>query len=245
MGAKHRIGDHRLFSGSWQLNVQCFDHSSRSRAEDQYPVAEIDRFFDVMRDEQDREVELPPNAEEPILELSSRERIQRTKGLVEQQGVPIGEHGAQQRSPLTHTSRQRAGIDIGERLEVKQRQQTLRLRIRLGTRDAAHILGEDEVVHHAAPGQEKIALGHVTDSADAVVANFTIDADLSFVGFEETDDHVEDRAFPAPGGTQYRGEFPDIDLEGDVMQGFDRGILPTEGFAYPSQFNFGWCHRSP
>ena len=140
MSAKHRIGYHGLLPGSWKLNVQRLDHSSWSRAEDQYSVAEIDRFFDVMRDEQDREIELPPNAQEPILEFPSRERIQRTKGLVEQQGVPIGEHGTQQRSPLAHTPRQGAGIDVGERLEVKQRQQTLSLRIGLGARDAAHIL---------------------------------------------------------------------------------------------------------
>src|SRR5215203_3031364 len=86
--------------------------STRRRGEHVYTVAEIDRFLDGMRHEEDRGFGLSPQLVEQLLHVEAGGRIERAEGLIHQDDARPEDQRACDRHTLAHAARQLARVFV-------------------------------------------------------------------------------------------------------------------------------------
>ena len=69
-----------------------------------HSIRQEHRLVDVVRDQEDRLVELGLHREEPLLHQGTSLGVERTERLVEQHDLGFAEQRAHQRGPLAHAA---------------------------------------------------------------------------------------------------------------------------------------------
>ena len=112
-------------------------HSPRVRVEHQDSIGQVDRLFEIVRDEDDGDVDLLPDLQEVALHLRARLRVERAERLVHQENArPVGER-AGDGDALLHSTRKLMRVGVGEALEPDQVDPLARLALRRLTRARA------------------------------------------------------------------------------------------------------------
>src|SRR5579883_507952 len=135
-----------------------FAYASRARLQNVDAFAQIDRFLDVVGDEQDRDARRPPNVEEKLLHHHPRLRIERPEGLIHEQDGRLIREASRDRDPLLHPARKRLGQSFREVLESDD--------LQVHARDLRAVLGghpgeletESDVLLDGQPRKERVAL---------------------------------------------------------------------------------------
>jgi hypothetical protein len=84
------------------------------RREHEDAAADDDRLLDRVRDEQHREAHVVPQAQQLLLHLAPRERIERGEGLVHQQDVGLHGQRARDGDALLHAAGEHVRVGVGE-----------------------------------------------------------------------------------------------------------------------------------
>ena len=84
------------------------------RRHDDYPVREVKRLVDAVRDEDDRLSVLLPYSQQLALEQHARVRVERAEGLVHQQHLGVVRERAGYRGALAHSARKLVRLRVGE-----------------------------------------------------------------------------------------------------------------------------------
>src|SRR5712691_705096 len=158
-----------------QCHIDLLDDPGGPPREHVHAVGEIHGLLDVVGDEQDRGAERAPQAEQRVLQLDARERVEGAEGLVHQQHVRLAGERARDGDTLLHASRELPGMMALEAPEADQLQVASRLGVQLPARGgAATLQREAHVAQHRAPRhqravvfleQEDQALGRSRDLA--------------------------------------------------------------------------------
>src|SRR4029453_13242851 len=96
---------------SRQLNYEFLLHPSRMRRKKQNPIAQTDRFADVVGDKDNGFATRFPNALEISIQLLPGESVEGGEGLIHQEDTRIGGEGAGQGDALFHSARE--FVDVG------------------------------------------------------------------------------------------------------------------------------------
>src|SRR6266516_6338873 len=96
---------------SRQLNYEFLLHPSRMRRKKQNPIAQTNRFADVVGDKDNSFASRFPNALEIAIKLLAGEGIEGGEGLIHQEDARIRRQGAGQGHALLHSARKL--VDVG------------------------------------------------------------------------------------------------------------------------------------
>ena len=135
-------------------------HRARAVGHQHDAVGEIDRLVDVMRDHEHGLSGLDADAADLVLQGAAGERVERRERLVHQHDLRLDRQGARDADALLHAAgqfRRPLLLGAGEADEVDE---FLRLRAHLGLAPTPPFRRhrEGDVAHHAAPGQQRMAL---------------------------------------------------------------------------------------
>ena len=109
-----RTGDDVARARPGQVDAEGVAHAAGPRRQHHDLVGQEDRLVDVVGDEEDGEVEVLPQRQQPLLHAQARLRVERGEGLVEQDHVLVAEQRPQQRRALPHAARERRRIVVLE-----------------------------------------------------------------------------------------------------------------------------------
>ena len=144
----------RQWDGSVELDTP------RPCAHQHHPTADEHRFINVMGDEQHRLGFGLPDAKQKFLHQLAGLMIECAERLIhEQHARPIGER-SRQRSALLHAARQLLRVVVLESIQPDFRDEALRNLNLLRPRQASFAQPETDVVEHAQPGEQRVALKH-------------------------------------------------------------------------------------
>src|SRR5262245_55666392 len=111
--ALHRLLDLEA-ARAGEIDLDLLPDPSRACAEHHDAIAEVDRFLDVVRDEDDGLAGALPEARQLFLHRLARLRVERPERLVHEQHLGIeGEHACE-RGALLHAAGELGGIVIAE-----------------------------------------------------------------------------------------------------------------------------------
>ena len=123
------------------------------RRHDDYPVREVKRFVDAVRDEDYRLSVLLPYSQQLALEQHASVRVERAEGLVHQQHLGVVRERAGYRGALAHPARELVRLRVGELFEADAREVVHRY-VAAALRVHARKFGaERDVVGDGAPRQ--------------------------------------------------------------------------------------------
>src|SRR5439155_1299099 len=88
--------------GTWQGGAVDTRHGPRSRGDDDEPVGERDRLFEIVRHEDDRGASGRPQLQELVLHQRPRLDVERAERIVHQQKTRLVDQGLRKRGPLAH-----------------------------------------------------------------------------------------------------------------------------------------------
>ena len=186
-----------------------------------------------------------PLVQQPLLHGDAGEKVQGGKGLVQQEQIAAGEHGAGKGRPLPHAAGELVGHLAGAAGQAHLGQGLLRPLPPLGAAQAAgHLQGEGHVLPHGAPGEEQILLGHVAAVPLAPGNGRAAHPNLSGLGLQQAVDQAEDGALAAAAhpqdavkGSRLRPEGEGVD-DVKVLAGVPVGHLVKfqDGHGYRSRF---------
>src|SRR5207247_8843005 len=107
---------------AWTRYIDSHDlfHASRTRGEHDHTVREVDRFDDVVRDEDGGLSRLVPDAQQLLLHRLARLRIERGERLVEQQDLGVDSESAREVHALLHAPAQLGWIRLREPFQADE-----------------------------------------------------------------------------------------------------------------------------
>jgi hypothetical protein len=131
------------------------------------PVADLERFVEVVTDENDRLLQVFLQQQELVLQLVADQRIERRERLVHEQDVGVGGEGAREAHALLHAAGQLMAELARPLRQADHRQlfgdDLVHLRLRRPTK----LEPEGDVLLHRAPWQKRELLEHHGDAARA------------------------------------------------------------------------------
>jgi hypothetical protein len=149
----------RLLARARELDADRAHDPPRPGAEDEHAVGEVHGLVDVVRDVHDRHAPvLAVDAEQDVLELRARERVDGRERLVEQQDLRAGDERACDRDALLHPARKLPGVLARDAAQAELLQCRLRLRDPLRARRAVVAQREHHVPAHVQPREERPAV---------------------------------------------------------------------------------------
>jgi hypothetical protein len=107
---------------SRKFNAQVLHHSSRPIGHDEDAVRQEYRLGNRVRDQDHRFSDLLPQPKQLDIELISRQRVERSERLVEQQHLRLPDERLSESGPLAHAAGQLVRIRLAERFELQHRQ---------------------------------------------------------------------------------------------------------------------------
>jgi len=134
---------------------------------------------------------------------------------------------AGERHPLPHPARQLVRIAGLEPAELHEVDQPPSGRLALGGRHLADLGPEDDVLGHGAPREQRVLLEH--HAGELLRAAPLGKADLAARGLLQPRNDLEQRGFPATGGTEENQELAGHHVERDRLQRDDRFAGPRDG----------------
>ena len=126
-------------------------------------VGERLRLREIVRDEDDRDLERAAQARQLLLQRLARHAVDGGERLIEQQHLGIAGERAGKRDALALAARQLIGLACLEAVEVHARQQIRPRAAALGLRHVVH--GEAHVVERREMRKERVVLEHEPDEA--------------------------------------------------------------------------------
>ena len=133
---------------------------SRIGGEDEDTVGEQHGFVEVVRDEDDCDVDLAPDLEQVGLHPRTRLRVQGRERLVHEQDARPHRQRPGDRHALLHATGELMRVGIGEFIQADQREPFARLALGGAAAFASLAQTEHHVLQDAEPGEERVALEH-------------------------------------------------------------------------------------
>src|SRR5207244_3011589 len=144
---------HHVRSPGAKLNlVDRFDPGGSLR-QDNNPIGQRDRLFDIMRDEKQRAPALPDETYGVVLDQKLALKIQRRERLVEQEHVRFVHQRARERDALAHSSGKSRRIVIGKAVKAQLVEHGAAAILGLGRSNAADLQSEHGIAARGPPGQ--------------------------------------------------------------------------------------------
>ena len=209
--------------GAWpaELDRNVGNDAARAGAHDHNAVRHRYRLGEVVRDEDDRASLALPQAEEHILQLQLRLRIERAKRFVHQQDGGVETKGARQGDALAHALRECLGVGVLEAFEADLIEEvegaTAPFR-RCHTPDLGAELG---IAHRRPPRAERVSGKHVGDIAVSNERLLATDEELAspHILRQQSRREVEQCGLAAAAGSDDRDEFARRDVQRHVVDG--------------------------
>ena len=200
-----------------------------------HAVGQLQRLLLVVGHEQHRLLGLFVQSPQPAPQLDAHLRIERTERFVEQEHARVDRQCTRQRDTLLLPARQLVGIAVAVFGQLHQRQQLVdppadgRLvgttRPRTAAQAERHVAGDVHVL------EERVMLEDEADVAFAqaqpgrvVVAEHHVAA----VRVQQPCDDPQQRGLAGAGGAEQRDEFSRCDVQVDVVQRRDAGVVLGE-----------------
>ena len=161
---------------------------------------------------------LLPLIQQPLLHGDAGQEVQRGEGLVQQQQIAAGEHGAGEGGALAHAAGELVGALVAAARKAHLVERLIDpFALLLLAQLAADLHGQRQVFAHAAPGKEQILLGHVAAVLLLVGDGLAVHADGSLLRLQEAVGHAEDGALAAAAHAQDAVEGAGLHVEGQLV----------------------------
>ena len=184
-----------------------------------------------MRDEEDRLLQLQPDAQQLVLQVAARERVERAERLVHQQDRAVEREDAGDGHALAHAAGEVLRKAVGELGEAELCQQTVDLAADVGL--TAHLQAEGDVRAHRHPGEERVLLKDHAAIGAGLAHAFAVREDLARRRRDEARDRVQQRRLSAAGGAEEADELAAGDVEVDAVERQNAvGIRGAERFRH-------------
>lgn len=190
------------------------------------PVAEPDRFLDVVRDEQDGFTDLFLKFQEFVLQPFPYDRVDRAERLVHQQHRRVSGQCPCHADALTLTSGElfRIAVAINGRVKSDKVEEFRRAFPSLSPFPAQEMRDGRGVLQHRAVREESDLLDHITDTAaqsDGVDGGYVVPVEEypSLGRFDQPVHHLHGGRLAAPRRSDERDQFTLGDVEGKVVDG--------------------------
>ena len=204
-----------------------------------------------MRDQQYGRAGGPPDLQQFVTHDQPRLRVERAKGLVEQDHARLHHQRPRDADALAHAARKLNRIGLGEIDQPHQPQRIVEPARDLRCLDAVAAQAEHDVVGDVEPGKGRILLEHDADAlGHAAIERATFEQHLSAGRLRQAGEHVEQRRLPAAGRADHRIEFapPQAQLgSGERVDaaGIDAGDAPHFGVeVVPGSLAHRTVHRA-
>ena len=171
-----------------------------------------------MRDEQHGLVVALPLVKQPFLHGDARQKVERGKGLIEQQQLGAGQQRARKSRALPHA----AGKFIRPLIAPAGQSDVLQCfggaPVHLcAAQAAADFHGQAQIARHRAPREQQIALRHIAAVAAPPVNALAADQDLAAFARQQLIGQAENRGFAAAGRADHGHKLARIDMEGQPV----------------------------
>ena len=197
----------------------------RRLAEHDDAVADADRFFQLMGDQDRGRAAFARQRQKGLAQFRRRHLVEMPERFVRQQDVRLHRESARDCHALAHAARQFVRIGIGELPEAKTLEPGEGALALLVFGQADQLERQLGVVQRRAPGQQAILLEHGRDPAAKMVEvgmrAFVADMDRAFARRIQPDHQVEERGFSAAGLADNRHDFLRRDGEIKAIDGDD------------------------
>jgi hypothetical protein len=191
-------------------------------------VGDLERLFDVVRDEDGGDVDLVVQPPQPLPQLLAHLGVQRPEGLVQQQHLGLDREGAREGHALALAARELRGIAVPQRVELHQAQQVVDAlfddTVRRAHRARLHAQAEGDVLEHGHVPEQRVVL---EDEADAAVAGvdggrvLAVEEHLAGVGLLQPRDDAQQAGLARTRGAQQGDELAGRKLHAHVAQGLE------------------------
>ncbi len=205
------------------------------RRQQQDAASDADRLLDRVGDEQHGEPRLLPQAEQFVLHLAPRERVERGERLVHQEDRGLHRHAAGDGDARLHAAGEHVRIDVGEAAEPDLVDRVPRFLLRFPRAEAGAV-GEREhdVLLDGLPGEQLVELlehHHPVGSRPHDLA--AVERDAALGRADVAADRLEQGRFPAAGRPEQHVTVGALDREVDAIGRGDEGVrrLVLQGHA--------------
>src|SRR6266404_4730267 len=156
------FGVRRELRVAWtrQRHVHVLDNAAWARAHDEHSVGEKNCLVDVVRHEDDRNLELGPQPQQVLLHHGARLRIERAERLVHQKDRRLVGERARDADPLLHSAGKLSRIAIGEARKADHIEQLVANGARARATGPGCIGPEGNIVPNRLPREQRILLEH-------------------------------------------------------------------------------------
>src|SRR5438874_455074 len=237
---------------SRQVDLVVALHRPRSGRDDEDPVAERDRLFEVVRDEHHRRGARGPQAQQLVLHQGARLHVEGAERLVHQQDARSVDQALCERDSLPHAPRQLVRIPIFETRQANTCDPFPRLFARVTMGGPAVPRSGGDILQNRLPGKNGVRLEHVADAVGDALHRLAEHVDLAVARRLEAGDEAEGGRLPAPGRTDDSTELARLDGHVQVAQrrehGAGRGqeaLGDTTKLDGGSHVNRLWRRREP
>ena len=176
-------------------------------------LREKDRFEHRVGDEHHRHRELAPQRDQIVVELETRDFVERRERLVHQQHARRGDERARDRDSHPHAAGKLARIGMGEVGEADARKRFHDARRGGGLVGAGELERQEHVAEHRRPGHQGRLLEYEADAPACVRA--ISPATAAARRLAQARNNAERRRFAAAGRPEQRQEFafPHVEIE--------------------------------
>ena len=180
-----------------EVDPQVFEHFAGPPGHDDDAVAEEDRLADAVGDQQNGFPAGHPDALQFAVHALAGESIERAERLIHQQHFRIAREAAHDRRALLHPAAELVRIFVLETGESGDRQIFAHRAFARRAIAAADLQGEDDVLPHGHPRQQRRVLEHDADGAGRAGDRLVSERHLARVGRVEAGEQPQHRALAA------------------------------------------------
>ena len=186
-------------------------------------VGEIDRLFEVVRDQHRRGAGLHEDALQLLAHEQRHLVVERGERLVEEQDLRLDHQRAHDRDELLLAARHLVGIAVEVELDAETRDQLLDARAALRLGDLHQLQRIGDVVEGAQPGKQRLAvvLEHVAELD--LRQQHAVEQDLAGIDRDQPGDHVDQRALAAAVRPEHRDQLAARNVEVELV--VDDGLV--------------------
>ena len=194
----------------------------------QHIFAQINRFLNVMGNENHSSTQLLPQFNQFVLQAESQFYIQLSVWLIHQQNIRLYSKGSGNDHPLKHTSGKfyRVVILVLGQSDHFQNFRNLTVNHIFGF--TLHLQAKGNIFFDCQPGHGGVFLKNIRDIVFLGIYFLSIDQNLAGGQFVQTCNAVQKGGFSASGGSDDTEKFTAMHIKGNIVQ----NLQVTEGFAH-------------